>query len=238
MAQIPTSQMLHECLALKAKANADWRDAFQHTSDLALKLGFPYLIYAPVRAHADACQNWSATTYPAAWQEIYVSKQYLGRNPVRQHTLTSYRPFTWRQLEGRLPRSEGAVFLDCRDAGMADGVVVPIHGPQGQAIAVGFACEHADAVDETVLPLLNLFAHQLYQSQEPGEIPQGMKLTPRERELMQLLLDGMDNLQIADRLSLSDNSVEWHLKNIYRKLDVRNRTAAAVKAMKLGLVYV
>lgn len=167
-----------------------------------------------------------------------MSKNHLKRNPIRLHTLTRSSPFTWRELERQLPQVDCEIFRDCRDAGMADGVVVPIHGPHGQAIAVGFACEHLDAVDEPVLPMLSLLAHHLYQSQDTGTVIQGVKLTPRERELMQLLIDGMDNCQIADELNLSDNSVEWHLKNIYRKLDVRNRTAAAVKAIKLGLVYV
>jgi len=53
------------------------------------------------------------------------------------------------------------------------------------------------------------------------------KLTPRERELLALLGDGCTNLQIANLTGISPNTVKYHLKNLYDKLDVRNRTMAA-----------
>lgn len=168
---------------------------------------------------------------------MYAAKRYLARNPVRQHSLRSHRPFTWAELELQLPKAEREIFEDCRDAGMADAWVVPIHGPGGQAIAVGFACQYRDAMQPDVMPWLHMLALRLYHSQDHTECAPPVRLTPREQQLMQLLVEGLDNLQLADALSLSDNSVEWHLKNVFRKLEVRNRTAAAVKAVKLGLVH-
>jgi DNA-binding NarL/FixJ family response regulator len=52
------------------------------------------------------------------------------------------------------------------------------------------------------------------------------KLTPRERELLAVLADGWTNLQIAARTGISENTVKYHLKNLYDKLDVRNRAMA------------
>lgn len=52
------------------------------------------------------------------------------------------------------------------------------------------------------------------------------KLTPRERELLAVLADGWTNLQIATRTGISENTVKYHLKNLYDKLDVRNRAMA------------
>ncbi|TGV15115.1 response regulator transcription factor [Mesorhizobium sp. M8A.F.Ca.ET.173.01.1.1] len=52
------------------------------------------------------------------------------------------------------------------------------------------------------------------------------KLTPRERELLAVLADGWTNLQIATRTGLSENTVKYHLKNLYDKLDARNRAMA------------
>lgn len=51
-------------------------------------------------------------------------------------------------------------------------------------------------------------------------------LTSREREALQLLTDGQDNHAIAASLGISINTVEKHLKNIYRKLEVTSRTEA------------
>ena len=51
-------------------------------------------------------------------------------------------------------------------------------------------------------------------------------LTVRERELLAVLSDGWTNLQIATRTGISENTVKYHLKNLYDKLDVRNRAMA------------
>jgi DNA-binding NarL/FixJ family response regulator len=54
-------------------------------------------------------------------------------------------------------------------------------------------------------------------------------LSPREREILELLADGFPNKVIADRLGLTDGTVRWHLRHVYHKLHVRSRTEAALK---------
>ncbi|MBA8908257.1 DNA-binding NarL/FixJ family response regulator [Aminobacter ciceronei] len=51
-------------------------------------------------------------------------------------------------------------------------------------------------------------------------------LTARELELLGVLADGWTNLQIATRTGISENTVKYHLKNLYDKLNVRNRAMA------------
>lgn len=57
-------------------------------------------------------------------------------------------------------------------------------------------------------------------------------LTERERELLKLLSGGMNNKVIAEKLSLSERTVKNHLSNIFKKLDVADRTQAAVFAIR------
>lgn len=52
------------------------------------------------------------------------------------------------------------------------------------------------------------------------------RLTNRERELLAALADGWTNMQIATRTGISENTVKYHLKNLYEKLEVRNRAMA------------
>ncbi|HXC36769.1 MAG TPA: response regulator transcription factor [Candidatus Acidoferrales bacterium] len=54
-------------------------------------------------------------------------------------------------------------------------------------------------------------------------------LSPREREILELLAGGFPNKTIADRLGLTDGTVRWHLRHVYHKLHVRSRTEAALK---------
>ncbi len=60
------------------------------------------------------------------------------------------------------------------------------------------------------------------------------KLTPRESEVLDRLIDGLSNKAIAQELSIGEGTVKVHLKAVLRKLDVANRTQAATLALRLG----
>ncbi len=53
------------------------------------------------------------------------------------------------------------------------------------------------------------------------------KLTDREREVLSLIAEGYTNAEIGDRLCISVNTVQNHVKSILRKLNARNRTQAS-----------
>jgi RNA polymerase sigma factor (sigma-70 family) len=61
------------------------------------------------------------------------------------------------------------------------------------------------------------------------------QLTPREREVLELLARGMTNKEIAEALVITTNTVKRHLKAIFGKLDVHTRSAAAAKAIQAGV---
>jgi DNA-binding NarL/FixJ family response regulator len=60
-------------------------------------------------------------------------------------------------------------------------------------------------------------------------------LTRREIEVLELLVDGMTNKEIADALFVTHNTVKRHLKSIFSKLEVNTRAAAVSKAMHAGM---
>jgi DNA-binding CsgD family transcriptional regulator len=60
--------------------------------------------------------------------------------------------------------------------------------------------------------------------EERGRIP---RLTRREREILNLVAEGKTNLEIAEELWVSPSTVRKHLENVYGKLGVHTRTAAA-----------
>ena len=59
------------------------------------------------------------------------------------------------------------------------------------------------------------------------------QLTARERDVMRLLADGHSNLEISQKLFLSEKTVRNHISNIYRKLHTTNRGEAILLARKL-----
>ena len=61
-------------------------------------------------------------------------------------------------------------------------------------------------------------------------------LTSRQQEILPLLAEGMPNKLIADALSVTEGTVKQHLKDLFRRLGVRNRTQAVKEAQRLGLL--
>src|SRR4029450_3384364 len=63
-----------------------------------------------------------------------------------------------------------------------------------------------------------------------------LPLSPREREILTLLGSGASNKQIADRINLAEATAKNNLASSLPKLDVRDRTQAAIRARQLGIV--
>ena len=61
-------------------------------------------------------------------------------------------------------------------------------------------------------------------------------LTPRQREILQGLIDGRSNKEIARELNIIEGTVKAHIRNMMGKLRVRNRTQLAMTAARLGLI--
>ena len=89
----------------------------------------------------------------------------------------------------------------------------------------------SDTVEETILALRNVLEGRAvmpagWQAISTQGVDPLLTLSEREREILALLASGMSNKQIAARLTISANTVKFHLRTIYSKLGVRNRVQA------------
>lgn len=89
--------------------------------------------------------------------------------------------------------------------------------------------------------ILDMFSGQLPQGEaeapaERSEDPVIASLTPREREILILMAQGLSNAEIADDLFVSATTVKTHVGNILAKLAVRDRVQAVILAYETGLV--
>ncbi|MGB4894113.1 MAG: response regulator transcription factor, partial [Nitrospira sp.] len=75
-------------------------------------------------------------------------------------------------------------------------------------------------------------------SQKKGKKPAWVEhdLTEREITVLRLVADGKTNKEIANNLDLSEKTVKNHVRNIFHKLQVYDRTQAAILAIRKGLI--
>jgi DNA-binding CsgD family transcriptional regulator len=77
---------------------------------------------------------------------------------------------------------------------------------------------------------------QLDGERLPPIEPELDALTPREREVLDMLASGLSNKEIAWRMKISEHTVKFHVASVFAKLDVSTRTEAVMQGIRRGLV--
>jgi DNA-binding NarL/FixJ family response regulator len=109
-----------------------------------------------------------------------------------------------------------------------------------EAGAAGYVFK--DSTDEKLLPAIRAVASG--RRWIPEEVAKRLEarrlfedLTPRELLILNEVVKGLANKQIADVLGISENTVKWHLKNILGKLCVADRAEAVAVAIQRGIIH-
>ena len=111
--------------------------------------------------------------------------------------------------------------------------------------AVAYVVKTAQA-DDLASAVRQAFDHSLYLARDSGNgapgsgdskpIVDSRGLTRRELEILRLVAEGYSNAQLATMLWVTEQTVKFHLSNVYRKLQVSNRTEASTWAQRHGLL--
>lgn len=78
--------------------------------------------------------------------------------------------------------------------------------------------------------------NQVASAPEPIQFDESIEISERERDILTLLVEGLSNAEIAQRLFLSEGTVRNYLSSLFVKLEVSDRTQAVVVALRRGLV--
>jgi len=208
---------------------------------------------------------WMGTT-GARWEGEYLTNAFVHVDPVLRRVRRTNTPFFWSDLA--LPRAGrgrkcGArrTMEAARDHGFRDGLVVPFHvtDPIGRVHSACASFFWSDSrqrfriVTGTAARDLHLVI--IYWAQRAidlvatetrdgapviratGGAP-SVRLTDRERDVLAWAARGLTMAETSDRLGLSADTVEWHIRNALSKLDAVNKTHAVTKAIYLGLIDV
>ena len=213
------------------------------------QLGYDHVIYCLLSDHISIGQSASfavVSTYPEEWLQYYIEQGYLEVDPVVTMASISSTPFNWSDIHKviSLNGKEKRVLAEGKAAGLLNGVGVPIHGPKGELAGLGISSANGVTASDNTLSLLHSMGQQFHQSyiklatQEPlPKVEQhDMVLTKRQREVLSWVSEGKTNWEIAKILSITEHGVDYHLRNIFKKLEVNSRITAVSKAFQLGLV--
>jgi DNA-binding NarL/FixJ family response regulator len=139
-----------------------------------------------------------------------------------------------RRIRDAAPETHVVVFTSFSDR---DGIVQAL-----DAGAVGYLLKDAEpdeihaairAASRGEAPLAPRAAAALLADRR-SRAASDVELSPREREVLQLVLDGLANKQIARRLGISEKTVKGHLTHLFQRIGVSDRTQAALWAERTG----
>jgi DNA-binding CsgD family transcriptional regulator len=182
--------------------------------------------------------------YPTDWMDYYMAKGYFTQDPIPKHAFTTPAAYTWEHVVNtcRISARQKRLMCEAEDAKLLSGAAVAIYGPNFEVAGVGIASS-AGAVKPSAdaLSVLRALCHQFHFAYSQFDLPRALPapqvwLTPREREILSYSAEGKSIPTIGAILCISGNTVHFHLKNIYAKLDVSTRQTAVVKGIRLGLI--
>lgn len=164
------------------------------------------------------------------WIEGYHRRGLDRNNPVIFAPLRRAGSFRWT--------ASGFADLDtwpglalCREMGIEDGLAVPCHGPGGRVgvISIGFERFDLAETDRRAVALAAGMAYERMHVLAPPAAGPRSALTPRERDCLAFVAEGLSDADIAKRLGISPVTAHAHVENAKRKLGARTRAQAVAK---------
>ena len=208
------------------------------------RLGFDSFIYAlRVPTNFTNAQVIMLDGYPQGWVERYFEAAFYDSDPVMAWCLKNIVPLRWSDLVLEPGSRAQSMMAEAASFGLRDGVTMPVHSPQGElgilSLSLDAPPERARELAGRAMPYVQLLANHLHAAvrnlnglfQEGGP-----SLTVRERECLSYAADGKTTNEIAQILGLSEATVNFHMNNAMRKLDVVSRQHGIGKAALQRLI--
>jgi DNA-binding CsgD family transcriptional regulator len=210
-------------------------------------LGYDSVVYSLLTDHPSIGRKAGhgvMGNYPTDWMEYYMTRGYFTQDPIPKHAFSTSAAYTWEHVVEtcNISAKQKRLMCEAEEARLKSGAAVAIYGPNFEVAGVGIASSTGGVKPSPdTLAVIRALSHQFHLAYSQFDLPRGERqpqvhLTRREREVLLFSAEGKSIAAIAAILSLSDNTVNFHLKNVYAKLDVSTRQTAVVKAIRLGLI--
>lgn len=218
-------------------------DLFLQLTVMARGLGFDYCAYGirmPLPISAPKTEMFN--NYPDIWQKCYQEQNYLAVDPtVIQGSRTSM-PFVWSD---ELFVSARDMWEDAKAHGLDYGWAQSCRDVQGISGMLTLSRSQEDLSDSELraktpeMSWLVQVAHfGMSRCLTSSMLPEaGVTLSKREIEVLRWTAEGKTSGEVADILRIAERTVNFHINNALVKLNASNKTAAAIRASVLGLLY-
>jgi DNA-binding NarL/FixJ family response regulator len=100
----------------------------------------------------------------------------------------------------------------------------------------GFLLKERSPLELVTTIRMLAMGHQVFPKQDKSHSHNLTRLTERERHIIRLVSEGSSNKEIAHQLNITERTVEYHLGNLYGKLEVSTRAEAVKKTIDMGLL--
>jgi LuxR family transcriptional regulator, activator of conjugal transfer of Ti plasmids len=221
---------LTQALAEELHANRDPEAAYAIWHRLLRAAGFCHWAHL---AFTDDREPIIRSNYPAVWLQRYVEENYLAIDPVIAEATVAQVPFLWHEATAKiaLTKKQRQFFDEAGEFGITLGAGIPTWNPLGRQGLVSVVPELRKASEferfyrHTRIDLLaasNLLHSHVARLRHQQRFAQ-VSLTPRERDCLELLREGLPTAQIARRLGLTDRGVQFHVDNLKAKYGVKTR---------------
>ncbi|MER9222945.1 LuxR family transcriptional regulator [Mesorhizobium sp. M0644] len=228
---------------------AQFEQLFDLLSAFALNFDCPWIAYGPLATDEKVsrpAQPDSATmlNYPDEWKERYLKMGYGRIDPIIKKSRKGVSAVRWSEVykDASTTENERRVLDEAATFGLRSGVTVPLHGPAGSFTTVSFAQPWDREFQNRTITYLQIAALQFHlmvtKFANSSALKQIHNLSPREKECILWTARGKSSWETGVILGISSNTVDFHLKNVMRKLDAVSRTVAAIKAVGLGIIEV
>lgn len=220
---------------------------FDMLSAFALNFDCPWVSYSSISSNQKglkAVRRDPAVLLkiPEEWQERYFEMGYDRIDPIIKTCRTRADAFHWSEVYNDVSTTEEErrVFDEAATFGLRSGVSIPLHGPDRSLAIMSFAQARNGEPQSRTIPYLQFAALHFHlkvtQFANSSCIESDPALSPREIECLSWIARGKSSWDIGQILEISIDTVNFHVKNVLRKMDTSNRTAAAVNAIRLGII--
>ncbi|MER9496209.1 LuxR family transcriptional regulator [Mesorhizobium sp. M0320] len=180
--------------------------------------------------------------FPEEWQEHYYERGYDRTDPIIKTCRTRADAFRWSEVYKDVctTQDERRVLDEAATFGLRSGISIPLHGPGRNFAIMSFAQAESGELHNSTITYLQLaalhFHRKVMKFASSRDAERGPDLSPRERECILWIAKGKSSWEVGQILAISVDTVNFHVKNILRKMDTSNRTSAATKAISLGII--